>query len=522
MKYFLKNKLIFFLLIMAIIINAATSPLVLYFAGKIAQTYIFSNSELVDPAIATINIILFFIILFVNTVSILCRRYFRIILLRKSTFQLREDVSKGITKISLKKLGEKLELSSLYTNNIDQVYNSYLDQFIYLLFYSALFISTLVVVSIIWIHLLWISLIIVILGFLVNRISKKYTERGYLLEQKSESEYVRDAGKSFNSYKTFWLTNKRSFFIEYLSKIFVVYKKKSYKSINNLMVMIAILNITIFIIQFSTLVASVLVFYYIPGQLEAGFLISIIGLSGTLIASFSILIRSGISYRSSRILLKKFEIESELISSEFHEEIQNINVTNLTFNNNEKPVFSKNNFAFEKNKKYLIKGASGSGKSLLIKFILGINENEESNIFINNKNIKNISKDDYIRKISYLTNKAFLFNDNILNNIILEKELDQNKLKNLCNILEISDDLLNTKNMEKLSSGEKQKVAFARELYKNNKILIADEAFSNLDKKVKIKLNDFLTNQKELTLFVIAHHLDDEIERGFDEIIELS
>ncbi|PAK21568.1 hypothetical protein CJJ23_01290 [Mycoplasmopsis agassizii] len=291
---------------------------------------------------------------------------------------------------------------------------------------------------------------------------------------------------------------------------------------NNIMIMVTFVNITIFIIQFSVLIASVLVFYYIPGQLEAGLLLSIVGLSGSIVFSFFSALSSGISFKSSKVLLEKFKVEQEPILAKFSSEIQTIKITKLTFNNNEKPVFSNANFAFEKNKKYLIKGSSGSGKSLLIKFILGINENQDSNIFINNINTKDISKDDYIKQISYLTNKAFLFNDNVINNIILDKELDQNRLQSLCNVLEINDALLKTENTEKLSSGEKQKIALAREIYKGNKILIADEAFSNLDKSVKIKLSDFLTKQNDLTLFVIAHHLDDEIERGFDEIIELS
>ncbi|PAK21567.1 hypothetical protein CJJ23_01285 [Mycoplasmopsis agassizii] len=228
MKYFLKNKLLFFLLIIVFIINATTSPLSLYFAGKMVQTYVFFNSQIVDQATSNLNIILFFVTLSINTASILSKRYLKIILLRRCTFNLREDVSKGISRISLKKLGEKLELNSLYTNNIEQVYNSYFNEFTNFIFYSLLFISSLVVVSIIWIHLLWISMIIVTLGFLVNRLSKKYTEKGYLLEQKSESEYVSNASKSFNSYKTFWLANNRSFFVQYLSRIFSIFQKKKY------------------------------------------------------------------------------------------------------------------------------------------------------------------------------------------------------------------------------------------------------------------------------------------------------
>ncbi|PAF55508.1 ATP-binding cassette domain-containing protein [Mycoplasmopsis agassizii] len=522
MKYFFKNKLLFWSTILVMIITVTSGPVALFFLGRVFQTYVFANGQLVNQNEAIINIIVLFALTASAVLFGAIWIYLRINLIKRCIFYLREDISSKISNISLKKLSDSSSLSAIYTNNVEQVKETFFRDFLNLIHYSATFIVAIVLMSIIWIHLLWISVIVILLGLLITILTQGITQKSQVLYQQSESKYVSESNKIFNSHRVFWFNSKQNFFKSYLLRSFANFKKGAYRSFNFQLTIDSIVSALVVLVQFSTLIASILIFYFIPGQFEVGFLVSILGLSGTLISAFSMTLGSVFSVKAGKALFKVFDIEQEPKLEDLKTKVRNIKVSNLTFNNGERDIFKNDNFVFETKKKYLIKGASGSGKSLLLKFILGMNENEESNILVNDQNLKQLSKNDFLKQLSYLTNDAFLFDDSVINNILVEAKFDKNRLQIICNILEISDTLLKATNTAKLSSGEKQKISLARELYKNKEILVIDEAFSNLDRNVKIKLNDFLTKQKDLTLIVIAHHLEEEIERGFDEIIAIS
>ncbi|UWD34407.1 ABC transporter ATP-binding protein [Mesomycoplasma molare] len=232
--------------------------------------------------------------------------------------------------------------------------------------------------------------------------------------------------------------------------------------------------------------------------------------------------------KTSKNIIKKieFNIEKENSKLKLNQEIEKIEIKNLSFSYlKEEKVFNNVNLSFEKGKKYLIKGESGSGKSTLLKLILGIEENFKGSILINDTDIKNISDISFKNYITYLNSDNIIFDDSIMNNIVLWQEPENNKLEaslQKANLLEeIKNKLLSNENALKLSEGQKQRLSLARTFYLEKTFLIFDEVFSNLDRKnVETILNN-LIEDKNITLILINHNLDEIHYKKFDAIIDM-
>ena len=115
------------------------------------------------------------------------------------------------------------------------------------------------------------------------------------------------------------------------------------------------------------------------------------------------------------------EINEKIVEPEEPlEKVESITVSDLKFSYGDKVLFDGAGFTFEAGKKYLLTGPSGCGKSTLLKLLLRQRVGAyEGNIAINGKEICEYRTEDYFKKISYIGQHIFLFNDTVENNILL-------------------------------------------------------------------------------------------------------
>tara|TARA_B100000963_G_scaffold270604_1_gene238808 strand:- start:1393 stop:3159 length:1767 start_codon:yes stop_codon:yes gene_type:complete len=185
-------------------------------------------------------------------------------------------------------------------------------------------------------------------------------------------------------------------------------------------------------------------------------------------------------------------------------------------NNNN--VLNDINLTIKKGEKIAIVGATGSGKSTIIKLILRLYDLENGEIKINNKNIKNYKLSDLRSSISLVNQDIFLFADSIFKNITLFNEKISKKevekaAKNI-GVLEFINKLpggLSYNVKERgvmLSEGQRQIISFLRAYVSKPNILILDEATSSIDSKTE-ELIQFATNKliQDKTSIIIAHRL---------------
>ncbi|WP_040328020.1 ABC transporter ATP-binding protein [Clostridium ihumii] len=192
-------------------------------------------------------------------------------------------------------------------------------------------------------------------------------------------------------------------------------------------------------------------------------------------------------------------------------EIKNMNIK---FDEFEVKDFS---FKFEKGKKYALIGSSGSGKSTILKGLAGINKIESGNIYIDGLDISNIDTSDVL---AYLDQNEYIFSDGFENNITVYDSYSMIGIDKIKNGIDkyVYNTISKSKNCNELSGGEKKTVAIFRKLIQESSVLLLDEPFTGVDKKLSKILMDELLKLEDKTIIMVTHDIKEELE-GFEEII---
>lgn len=195
--------------------------------------------------------------------------------------------------------------------------------------------------------------------------------------------------------------------------------------------------------------------------------------------------------------------------------ISNINLSNVSLRFGDTKALNKVNIELQKGVITAFAGSSGGGKSSVANLILRFFDPSEGEVVFNNENIKNFSLKSIRDKISIVTQRVYIFNDTIAQNVSYGSDFDEEKIKKAlqkANILEFVLSLpegLNTVLNESgtnLSGGQKQRIAIARALYKNPDVLIFDEATSALDNESEEAITKTIKEiSKEAVTIIIAH-----------------
>lgn len=160
-------------------------------------------------------------------------------------------------------------------------------------------------------------------------------------------------------------------------------------------------------------------------------------------------------------------------------------------------------------------GTSGSGKSTLMKLLAGFWDFEKGKIKIGGIGVKDLSMNDLNTLISYVDQNTFLFDDTILENIRIGKKdatndevIEAAKRAGCHDFIVTLPDGYDTIAGDRLSGGEKQRIAIARAILKNAPIIILDEATASTDIENEEKIQGALLEfTKGKTLIVITHKI---------------
>lgn len=185
---------------------------------------------------------------------------------------------------------------------------------------------------------------------------------------------------------------------------------------------------------------------------------------------------------------------------------------------------------FEDGKSYLILGASGIGKSTMLSMIGGLIKPSSGAILLSDEDkvidIAKLSNKELLGlrrgTVGYIVQDFQLFDDfSVEDNIKLKQTIDKNNSKSVESVLKLVG--LEGKQKSKvknLSGGEKQRVAIARSLVGDYKVLLCDEPTGSLNKQIANDLMSLLVETHKLQnniLIVVSH--DDRMTKYFDEVI---
>ncbi|ETJ20553.1 MAG: ABC transporter ATP-binding protein [Negativicoccus succinicivorans] len=206
----------------------------------------------------------------------------------------------------------------------------------------------------------------------------------------------------------------------------------------------------------------------------------------------------------------------------------NIEFDNVSFAYNDKAVIENLSFSLQEGKSYALVGSSGSGKSTVAKLISGFYNVNEGSIKIGGIPISEYSDEALIKAISFVFQDSKLFKKSIYENVALANKdaVKDDVMRALrlagCDLIldkfpEREKTIIGSKGVY-LSGGEKQRIAIARAILKDSKIIIMDEASASIDPDNEFELQKAFKNlMKDKTVIMIAHRLS--TIKDVDEIL---
>lgn len=295
--------------------------------------------------------------------------------------------------------------------------------------------------------------------------------------------------------------------------------------------------------EFINQIKNILVTFYasllvVKGDMTLGALLSISYIIGQLNSPLNQIITFFRSLQNAKLSLSRLNDIHEYDEEERNTDVAmpeydtGIQISNLYFkyNGSSQFVLKNINLVLPKGQVTAIVGASGCGKTTLLKLILKFYSTYSGEITFGNRELKNISASGLRKRCGTVLQDGFLFSDTILKNIITDDAIpDEDRLSDAIRTAHLEEFLsrfpmgIHTKignSGMSLSGGQKQRILIARAVYKQPEFLFFDEATSHLDAKSEnIIHTNLLKIFKNRTVLVIAHRLS--TVKDADQIVVL-
>lgn len=274
--------------------------------------------------------------------------------------------------------------------------------------------------------------------------------------------------------------------------------------------------------------------FFIDGQLTMGSFVAISTYAGKLYspilsyASISVLIQPAIL---SLRRVSEFFFSKNMDIKEYENvgQVNSIAYENVWFGYEDKRDIIRNlSMNINKGEKIQLVGSNGSGKSTCIRMLFKLICPNKGEIKINGRQLNRLDTNSIIQQISYVSQKNYVFNESIQNNILygipnpdMEKYaqiIERMGLVPVIKRLEEEQDDKVGENGARLSGGEIQKICIARAMLQNRGVFVFDEAMTNLDKTTRAYVADYMKASKA-TWIVVDH--EENLEKYGFRIINL-
>ncbi len=214
--------------------------------------------------------------------------------------------------------------------------------------------------------------------------------------------------------------------------------------------------------------------------------------------------------------IEEIALETESGFEEFINEVFPIQFEDVSYaypNHKNHLALININIEINAGKKIAIVGVNGAGKTTLIELLLGIRNDYDGKIFLNDQELRTIPRKNIRQKFGYLSANPFVFGTTIRQNLLLAKEdaEEEELIKALKDVNLFNPTILhlNTRLDEfgkNLSSGEIQRLAIAQSILFDAEVQIFDEVYANLDPKSAFEIDQLIQKKlRDKTMIFVTH-----------------
>ena len=369
------------------------------------------------------------------------------------------------------------------------------------------------------------AVVLFLLNMIIPKVLKKPAEKNEEKRSKNLELYLNETSDIIRGFDVWNLYNAKKQMEKKLCEYSKSYEAEERK-INNKTVLFSIITL-LFSMSAQSIQYLFVVFLVSVGVVVPGAVFSVGDLLGKFFSSLmtfasEIIKISGYNHIIDEKLSGDLEVDETLSDFDGFD----IEVKSLEFGYTEKPVLKIPKLRFEYGKKYAIIGPSGSGKSTLSNILMKRELDYKGEVLFGGKNLKDLNEFCLFHHMGFMTQKPYVFNDTILNNITLGESYDTSLVKEAVEESRLEDfsDKLEyalSNNGGNISGGQAQRIAIAREVIHDHEVMVFDEAVNALDQRLVREVVNILLEKKATVIF-IAHNLDRDMLSEFDEVIDMS
>lgn len=280
--------------------------------------------------------------------------------------------------------------------------------------------------------------------------------------------------------------------------------------------------------QFLGRVLPIGIYFILPdvfGHIPLSALIAMFIASNSLSNPLQNMMYATFSMRAANsIKTKIYDVMDKVVDEEEVPYIPNfkaLTLQNISKSYGEKFIFKNFSYTFEKGKKYLIKGASGRGKTTLLNMIKGetVDSGRITLVTSGNKVFET-----YRANIGLVSQSPFLFNGTLEENICLNQTFSHEEMTKVLKQVHLLAELPEGLNFQienngsNISGGQRVRIELARFLLRQKDVLLLDEVTAALDKDNARRVRELIFSLP-MTIIEVAHHVDEAMV--YDEMIEL-
>ncbi|MEE3469812.1 MAG: ABC transporter ATP-binding protein [Butyrivibrio hungatei] len=276
-------------------------------------------------------------------------------------------------------------------------------------------------------------------------------------------------------------------------------------------------------------------FRFMADSVSIGTITALINYQSMLVAPMIFFSQFNNSYQSTVMAIDRIdaflnEAEETVVSEAVDVVVDKVDFRNVSFGYRENcPILENVNMELSKGKIVGFVGESGSGKSTIVKMLLNFYKPQQGEILINDENIDNYAVNSLRERIVYSTQDSLLFRGSIKENLVLGKNVDEDKIIEFSKKIDIYDEVNKlpdkweeqiNEGSSNISGGQRKRLDILRMLVHNSDIMIFDESTAFLDQERRTRLFNVLKEIKEDKIIVFITHNMEEC-KYFDDIYSI-